>query len=71
MVLEKAQKEYNSDIFGFGMLIWRKYPKEWKDYYKNMWNEIFPNLDVAVHVRSTLLRGGLSTRSIKINRTGE
>jgi spore germination protein KC len=71
MALNKTQKECNSDIFGFGMLIWRHHPKEWLSRYRESWDEEFPNLDVTVNVKGTLLRGGLTTRSTKINRAGD
>lgn len=69
--LKKAQKEYNSDIFGFGTHIWRRYPKEWKNRYKELWDNEFPNLNVSVNVQATLLRGGLTTRSTRISSAGD
>ena len=36
----KKVQEYNTDIFGFGVLVHRKYSKDWKEI-KNQWNDIF------------------------------
>ncbi|CUA80669.1 spore germination protein GerKC [Anoxybacillus suryakundensis] len=57
-----AQKK-KSDIFGFGEVVHRTYPKEWKKM-KKMWNDkYFPKLDVQVKVESFIRRTGLRTRS--------
>ncbi|WP_025727058.1 Ger(x)C family spore germination protein [Heyndrickxia ginsengihumi] len=41
-----------TDVFGFGELIYRKYPGVWKTMSKNWDDEGFPNLSVSVHVQS-------------------
>jgi spore germination protein KC len=45
--IEKAQKKYKSDIFGFGSAVERSIPKYW---YKveNDWSEIYPDVQVIV-----------------------
>jgi spore germination protein KC len=53
--LEKCQKEFNSDIFGFGAEVERQYPKRWKKLQKN-WDREFPLLQVKVTVK-TKIRG--------------
>lgn len=55
--LNKA-KELNTDIFGFGEAIYRKYPHEWKKIEKN-WDEIFPNLNVKIEVNAFIRMLGL------------
>ena len=37
--LEVAQKTYKSDIFGYGSMIHKTYPKEWKKMKKN-WKKV-------------------------------
>ncbi len=49
IAINKAQKELQSDIFGFGEAIHRADPKEWKKLKKN-WDETFTQL--PVHVKS-------------------
>lgn len=59
-VLQKA-RELNVDIFGFGEAVHRKYPAEWKSL-KLKWDEVFPNLEVAVTVRTKIRRVGSITK---------
>jgi spore germination protein KC len=61
--LEKAQKAYRSDIFGFGELFRRHYPSQWRAVQKN-WNDVFSGIDVRVHVRTRLKRPGVTNDSI-------
>ncbi len=62
--LRKGQKEYKSDIFGFGAAVHRKYPQQWKAI-KGRWEELFPQLEVQVEVKSKIRRRGMSTEPPK------
>ncbi|QTL99241.1 Ger(x)C family spore germination protein [Iocasia frigidifontis] len=56
--IKKAKYDFESDIFGFGEVIHRQYPKVW-DKIKDNWNNEFVNLPVKVTV------------NVKINQLGE
>lgn len=58
-VVARAQ-EMNTDVFGFGEAVRRKYPREWPQYEK-MWEELFPVLDVRLEVEAKIRRTGLVT----------
>jgi spore germination protein KC len=65
--IKKVQKEYKSDIFGFGQLVHRKYPKVWKSLKEN-WDEHFSKADINVNVEVSILQTGLigdNTRTAK------
>lgn len=47
--IETVQKQYKSDIFGFGEAIHRSNPKEWKKI-KERWDEEFPEMTANVKV---------------------
>lgn len=47
--IEKAQIEFNADVFGFGEAIHRKYPKLWNEL-KSEWDNYFPKLKVNIKV---------------------
>lgn len=47
--LETIQQYYHTDIFGFGDVLHRKDPKEWKKIKKN-WSKMFAELPVTVEV---------------------
>ncbi|WP_273324673.1 Ger(x)C family spore germination protein [Vallitalea guaymasensis] len=60
-VIKKVQKDYDVDIFNFGEVIHRKYPKQWK-VIKEEWDEIFPHILVEVKVKSSIKRPGLISK---------
>lgn len=53
-VIGRVQKEDNSDIFGFGNLIYKKDPKLWTEL-EPKWDEIFPNLQVEVRSKVDII----------------
>lgn len=55
--IEKAQKEFKSDIFGFGASMHNQDPKTWKKI-KEEWYDIFPNAAVNVTVESSVYQTG-------------
>jgi len=61
--IKKAQ-ELNTDIFGFGDAVHRKYPKVWKDIEKQ-WDEFFPDLEVKLIINAKLRRTGITTKAAK------
>jgi len=62
-VLNKAQKDYKTDIFGFGDTIYRKKPKIWKEIYSD-WDSIFPDVKTHTTVKVTLRRMGQTQASV-------
>lgn len=63
--LEVAQKTYKSDIFGYGSMIHKTYPKEWKKMKKNWNEEGFPNLEVKIKTDVVLEHKGSLEKTIK------
>lgn len=59
--LYAAQKTFNADIFDFGEIIHKDYPKEWKSLEEN-WNEAFPELEVEIEVHSSIKRTGVISK---------
>lgn len=61
MGIEKA-KSLKTDIFGYGNMIYRKYP----NYFNSIkdWDEIFPNLEIDVNVEFTLAHKGALEQTI-------
>ena len=57
LAINVAQKKFGADIFGFGKMIHRDYPKEWS-YIEGRWKNIFPNLNIEIKVISSLKRPG-------------
>jgi spore germination protein KC len=64
MALEKTQKDYSSDIFGFGELVHKYHPQYWKKAAKQ-WNDIFSQLPTDVKVDAKIRRSGLIKSPMK------
>ncbi|PIC99619.1 Ger(x)C family spore germination protein [Sporosarcina sp. P29] len=60
--IESVQKQYQSDIFGFGEAIHRSNPKEWNEM-KEHWDEKFSDLTVNVHIDMKIRRIGTVNNS--------
>lgn len=63
--IKRVQKDYDSDIFGFGNSIYRKMPNEWKKI-KNDWDEIFAHLKVDINVEVKIKGSALTSKPIKV-----
>lgn len=56
--IKKAQIEYKSDIFGFGNIMHKTYPQQWKTMSQD-WHNIFSSAKVKVNVTVSIDRNGL------------
>lgn len=63
LAIKKAQA-YRSDIFGFGQVVHRKHPKEWKKLQDD-WDDLFAEAASEVSVEVTLMRTGKASRPAK------
>ncbi|MED1470513.1 Ger(x)C family spore germination protein [Bacillus salipaludis] len=63
--IEKVQKQYGTDIFGFGEAIHQKYPSQWK-VLKKSWTNQFRKVEVSVHANLTIRRVGLTGPSLQL-----
>jgi spore germination protein KC len=60
--VEEAKKA-KTDIFGFGDVVYRSYPRQWKTMKSDWDDRYFPQLEVHVTVDAFIRRTGLRTRS--------
>ncbi len=56
--LKKAQKEFKTDIFGFGASVSRNYPNEWNKI-KSRWSGMYPDLAVELDVATKIRQQGM------------
>lgn len=63
LAINAAQKKFNADIFGFGEMIHRDYPKEWTNI-EGQWKNIFPDLNIEIKVISSIKRPGYISKPI-------
>lgn len=63
--VQKAQKEFQSDIFGFGEYMHIQNPGEWKDLKEN-WDDYFSKAEINVSVESKIIRTGETKYPLKL-----
>lgn len=64
-VIQKVQREYHSDIFGFGEVIYEHMPKLWKNV-EDHWENEFSKLVVTVQSKVVIDSSGKTSRSIRV-----
>lgn len=64
-VVKKVQKDFDSDIFGFGRTIMEDMPSLWKDI-ENEWDEVFKTLETEANVRVNIKDSGLISKPIQV-----
>jgi spore germination protein KC len=64
MTVNLAQKDYSSDIFGFGTQVHKYHPQYWKKV-KDGWNDTFSKLPVDIKVDARVTRTGFIKGQIK------
>ncbi|KHL95984.1 spore gernimation protein GerC [Paenibacillus sp. IHB B 3415] len=62
--IRTIQQQYNSDIFGFGEALHRKYPHLWKDYREH-WEDSFQTVKIDVQSKVTVRRIGSVIQPLK------
>lgn len=66
-LITHVQKDYNSDIFGFGDLFKRQKNKTWKKVEKD-WDNIFQTLKITTDINVKIERSALSSHPIEIDK---
>ncbi|GGH88421.1 spore germination protein KC [Pullulanibacillus pueri] len=66
-VLAIAQKQWQTDIFGFGKTFYQKYPDEWKALAPHWKQGLLKQMDVHVDISANIERYGLSKEAVKAN----
>lgn len=64
-LIEKVQKEYGLDIFGFGNIIRQRNPKLWKKIEKD-WDTIFMDLAFNISCEINIRSSGLFSKPIEV-----
>ena len=64
-LIKKVQKEFKSDIFGFGNTLQRAEPDVWRKLQPD-WEDIFSDLETQVNVEITISGSALTSKPIKV-----
>ncbi len=62
--IRSAKQDLKSDIFGFGDIVYRTYPKVWKDL-SSSWEDEFIRLPVRIKVNAKIKGIGTTTQAFK------
>lgn len=64
-LIQEMKEDYKSDIFGFGNMIYKNYPKRWEKI-KSKWNDkYFKNFKITVHTNTEIVSTGSLTKVLK------
>lgn len=63
--LERVQRDFQADVFGFGALVQKTYPRQWPALAEN-WPQVFAALPVEIEVQAHIRRTGLIGNTITI-----
>lgn len=61
-LIDKVQKQYKTDVFGFDQTLARQHPKQWKTM-KPHWDELFPEVSFGVDSRLKIKTVGLTSKN--------
>jgi spore germination protein KC len=64
-VIQKVQKKYGADIFGFGESMHENSPRDWAKL-KDIWPDKFAELEVDIDCKVVIQSTAKTTRSIKM-----
>ncbi len=56
--INKTQSEYASDIFGFGSILHKNHPKDWKRIKKSWDDSYYPSAQIKVEMKTRLFLAG-------------
>lgn len=63
--IKNIKEEYKSDIFGFGNLIYKNYPKKWKKIKNNWNNKFFKKINIKIHTNTKIVSTGSLTKTLE------
>ncbi|MBC8015313.1 MAG: Ger(x)C family spore germination protein [Sporomusaceae bacterium] len=66
-VLDKAQKQWQADVFGFGDTIYHQYPNEWNQIANQWRNGGLAGMEVNISIVANISRSGLNKDPVKAN----
>ncbi len=68
LALDKVQKNYKSDVFGFGKLIHAQHKKAWQTDIKDEWPTIFPKIPVTIAVDIRITKSSVKAKPMDVQK---
>lgn len=63
--LDTVQHQYKTDVFGYGNMIYKEYPKLWKKLESDWDDKYFPKVDVSIETNIKIVSTGSLKQTIK------
>jgi spore germination protein KC len=63
--LNRVQKDFKSDVVGFGQIVHAQHKQEWNETIKKNWADIYPDVDVKVEADITIKSSTLNQIPLK------
>ncbi len=60
-----AAQALDADIFGFGTMVYKQYPKQWSEM-KDRWSEVFSDIDLSIQVKVRIPETGQIVQSLEM-----
>ncbi|MGN7470303.1 Ger(x)C family spore germination protein [Brevibacillus sp. SAFN-007a] len=57
-------QKYRTDTIGMGIILARQFPREWRETYRDRWNEELPRLSFTIHSKVVVEDIGQTTKNI-------
>ena len=55
--------ELSADIFGFGDIVYKRFPAQWQSL-EDHWDEVYPRIDLVLDIKVTMRETGLVTQPV-------
>lgn len=65
MGIDKVQKDYKSDVLGFGRIIHIQHRQEWNNGIKDKWDDIYPQVPITINAAVNVTSSVLFQQSMK------
>jgi spore germination protein KC len=62
--VNSVKDQFSSDVFGFGIVVHGKYPKQWDKSYKKNWDDNFYKLKISISSTVKINETGYDTKTI-------
>ncbi|WP_169717829.1 Spore germination protein B3 [Sporomusa silvacetica DSM 10669] len=60
-------KQFNSDIFGFGNIVYRKFPNDWQ-IFRHQWDKVYTDIDCVIDVDAKIRSTGTLSDTVQLRK---
>ncbi len=60
-------KQFNSDIFGFGNIVYQNFPDEWQ-IFRHQWDKMYSDIDYVINVDTKIRSTGTLSETVQLRK---